>query len=328
MPVISLPPVPYHSTAVRPDWADLPAPARAAISARLGSPVVGASTAGGGFTSAFTGVLRTADGGSAFVKAARRGDQDYLAAGYAREAAVTAALPAGVPAARPRWTLEAAGYFVLCLDRIDGHMPTLPWQPADLDTVLAAWAAAAAALADPPPELPRLGLARLTDLIRTDLNWWTEIEAGRAPLPPGAPGERVAELAALERAVVGYADVPGLMHCDLRIDNVMLGGAGAPDRAWICDWNHLCHGPAWFDTATLLITAYASGLDADRLFADHPTAAGLPAEALDGALAAVSGYSLTRHGPTDASPHVRSHQRWTGERALAWLSARRAWVGW
>jgi hypothetical protein len=322
MPAISMPPVPYSATAVRPDWTHLPVSARNAISRRLGAPVVSANTARGGFTSAFTGVLRTADGGSAFVKAARLADQEYVASWYYREAAVTAALPAAVPAARPRWTMEAEGYFIICLDAIDGRMPGVPWNPAELDTVLDAWAVAAAALAEPPPALLGLGLVTLADLIRTDLSWWTEIAAGREPLPVGAPAHRVPELASLERAVLDYVDVPGLMHCDLRVDNVLLDAAG---RAWICDWNHLCRGPAWFDTVTLLITAFASGLDTDRLFAGHPTAAGLPAEALDGALAAVSGYCLTRRGPTGASPHVRGHQRWTGERALAWLSARRGW---
>jgi aminoglycoside phosphotransferase (APT) family kinase protein len=321
MPAISLPPVPYSVTAVRPDWADLPAAVRSAIATRLGGPVREARTARGGFTSAFTAVLETG-AGAAFVKAARLADQEYVAAWYAREAAVIAALPPEVPAPRVRWTLEAAGYFVLCLDAIDGRMPALPWTPPDLDAALDAWAAAAAALAEPPAALLALDPYPMADLIRADLNRWTEIDAGRAPLPAGAPAGRVRELAALERAAVRHADVPGLMHCDLRIDNVLLDAAG---RAWICDWNHLCRGPAWFDTVTLLITAYASGLDASGLLAAHPTAAGVPGEAIDGALAALSGYCLTRHGPTAASPHVRAHQRWTGERALDWLVERRGW---
>jgi aminoglycoside phosphotransferase (APT) family kinase protein len=322
MPANSLPPVPYDATAVRPDWADLPGAVRRAIEQRLGAPVTAASSAGGGFTRAFTSVLRTAGGGEAFVKAARLPDQGYIADWYAREAAITAALPATVPAARPRWTLAAEGYFVLCLDPIDGRMPRLPWEPAELAAALDAWATAADALREPPAALLAIGPPRLADLLRADLSWWTEMAAGRAPLPLGAPEDRVHELAALEQALIGYADVPALMHCDLRLDNVLIDPAG---RAWICDWNWLCHGPAWFDTATLLITAYASGLDADRLFAEHPTARGAPPDALDGALAALSGYCLTRRGPSDASPHIRTHQWWTGRRALDWLAARRGW---
>ena len=118
--------------------------------------------------------------------------------------------------------------------------------------------------------------------------------AGREPppeLPPWARA-RLPELVALESRLPAYADAAatGLIHCDLRVDNVLIDTAG---RAWICDWNWLCHGPAWFDLVGLLITGYASGLDADVAFAAHPAAAGAPPDALDVTLAALSGYFLT-----------------------------------
>ncbi|MGC1213041.1 MAG: aminoglycoside phosphotransferase family protein, partial [Micromonospora sp.] len=43
---ISLPPVPYDATAVRPDWSALPAGLRDAIAARLGGPPVAVRVAG------------------------------------------------------------------------------------------------------------------------------------------------------------------------------------------------------------------------------------------------------------------------------------------
>ena len=107
MRVVTLPEVPYGATAVRPDWADLPAAVRDAISARLGAPVATATSAGGGFTRAFAALLTTSAGERVFVKAAPL--EDPTAEWYAREAAVTAALPPEVPAARPRWTLAEAG---------------------------------------------------------------------------------------------------------------------------------------------------------------------------------------------------------------------------
>jgi hypothetical protein len=103
---VALPAVPYGATAVRPDWEDLPTAVRAAIAGRLG-PVASATSAGGGFTRAFAAVLQTVAGHSVFVKAAPI--TDPTADWYAREAAITAALPAGVPAPRPRWTLREAG---------------------------------------------------------------------------------------------------------------------------------------------------------------------------------------------------------------------------
>ncbi|SCG60338.1 phosphotransferase [Micromonospora inositola] len=335
MPAISLPPVPHDATAVRPDWAALPAGLRDAVAARLGGPPVAVRVAGAGFTRGFAAVLETADGTRAFLKAASLTGQRHLVDWYAHEAAVLARLPAGLPVPRPRWTLTEAGWYAVCLDAVDGAPPRLPWDPGELAATLAAYAEVAAALADPPPALVGLGLPRLADLARDDILCWGEVTAGREPapeLPPWARA-RLPELVALESRLPAYADAPpvgsghpptGLIHCDLRVDNVLIDTTG---RAWICDWNWLCHGPAWFDLASLLITGYASGLDADLAFATHPAAAGAPPDALDVTLAALSGYLLTSAaaGPSSASPHIRAHQRWSGDQALGWLAARRSW---
>jgi hypothetical protein len=143
-----LPEVSYRATAVRPNWPDLPESVREAISARLGGPVVAARSAGGGFTRAFAAVLETEGGFRAFIKAAPL--REPMAEWYARESSITAALPPIVAAARPRWTLTHAGYFVLCLDFVDGTVPALPWDPAELRAAVDAWTTAATALADPP----------------------------------------------------------------------------------------------------------------------------------------------------------------------------------
>jgi aminoglycoside phosphotransferase (APT) family kinase protein len=326
MRAISLPPTPYHAIAERPAWSDLPAELRTAIGDRLGATVAEATVSGGGFTRGFAATLRTVAGQRAFVKAARLADQRHLVDWYHREVAVTSALPAAVPAARPRWSLAAAGYYVICLDPIDGHIPTLPWRPAELTAALDAWARTAEALREPSAELLAVGLPRLADLLRADLSTWQWVAAGEEPMPPAPPAAAVhlRELVALEAALPAYADTTALTHCDLRVDNVIIDGSGA---AWICDWNWLCVGAPWFDTVMLLITAYASGLDADALFEAHPTAAGAPPEALDATLATLAGYALSRSTdpPTDASSHVRAHQRWTGGVAFDWLAARRAW---
>jgi aminoglycoside phosphotransferase (APT) family kinase protein len=324
MRAIALPTVPYDATAVRPAWSALPAALRDAISRRLGAPVVTARTAGAGFTRGFAAVLQTAAGDRAFVKAAPL--TAALATWYAREAAVTAALPLAVPAARPRWTLTAADHFALCLDAVDGRVPALPWDAGDLDAALVAWARAAEALREPAPELLAVGLPTLPELLRADLSCWSAIAAGDEPMPPAPPGTtgRLAELVALERALPDLAAGSGAVHGDLRLDNILIDRAGA---GWLCDWTWPCLGAPWFDTVTLLVTAYAGGSDADALLAAHPTAAGVPAEAIDGALAALGGYWLTRSadGPGEGSPHSRSHQRFSGTQAVAWLADRRGW---
>lgn len=326
MAVISVPPRPYDATAERPGWADLPTELRAAITARLGARVNWASTASGGFTRGFAAVLQTVAGDRAFVKAASLLDQRHLSDWYAREAAITAVLPAGLAAARPRWTLTAAGYFAICLDAIDGRMPGLPWVPAELEATLTAYATVADALRKPPADLAALGVPRLADLARADLAWWAELAAGREALPdiPAVARGRLAELAALEARLPGYADSTSMIHGDLRVDNVLLDASGA---AWLCDWTWLCFGPAWFDLAGLLVTAYASGLPATTLFDTHPAGYDAPGDGLDAALAALSGYWLVRAaaGPGTGSPHIRTHQRWSGEMSLAWLAERQGW---
>ena len=326
---ISVPPVRYDATAARPDWPELPTALRAAIETRLGAPVRAARTARGGFTQGFTALLETADGDRAFVKAASLAEQWHLCDWYAREAAVTAALPAGLPVPRPRWTLSAGDWYALCLEPIDARMPGLPWHPDELSATLTGYARLADALREPPAALLALHPPRLAELAREDLACWREIATGRTGLPAGAPAgvrERLADLVALEALLPGYAESGALIHGDLRLDNVLLDRAGT---AWFCDWNWFCFGPPWFDLATLLITGYASGLPVDALFADHPAARDAPPDGLDAALAALAGYSLCRaaSGAAASGAHhaLRAHQQWSGEQSWAWLAQRRGW---
>ncbi|GLW35441.1 phosphotransferase [Actinoplanes regularis] len=319
---ITLPDVPYDSTAVRPQWSDLPATVREAIAARLGAPVSAARSAGGGFTRAFAAVVQTEAGTSAFVKAAALSDP--TSQWYAREAAITAALPPEVTAARPLWTMTESDWFVLCLETVDGRLPALPWSQADLDTTLRTWSAAATALAYPSPQLLAAGLPSLPRILRDEMSWWSLIAKRREPMPEPArqtiAPSRLSELAGLERALPELAAGDGMLHGDLRLDNVLIDRDG---RAWLCDWTWPCLGAPWFDTVTLLVSAYASGLETDAVL----RAWGAPDEGVDGALAALSGYWLVRAGggPSSASPHSRQHQRFSGLQALAWLAERRGW---
>ncbi|WP_089249561.1 phosphotransferase [Asanoa hainanensis] len=327
--MLATPPFAYDATARRPSWADLSGDLRNAIETRLGAPVVAAHTAGAGFTSGFAALLSTAAGDQVFVKAARSADQRHLCDWYAHEALVSAALPATVRAPRPLWTLATPDFFVLCAEAVPGRTPGLPWSAAELSVTLDTWAEAAAALADPPQALLDLGLPALAPMLADEFGGWRWMVDGRVPVPPAAEPaarDRMRELAALEAEAPALVATAGreLTHCDLRLDNVIIDEAG---QAWLCDWNWLCHGPAWFDTAVLLITAHAGGLDADKLWSTHSTAADAPEGALDATLAALSGYFLTRGAapPNDAAPTVRAHQTWHGEVALDWLYLRQGW---
>jgi aminoglycoside phosphotransferase (APT) family kinase protein len=319
---ISLPDVPYGATAVRPGWSDLPESLRRSVAARLGAPVTEVRSAGGGFTRAFAALITTADGTTGFVKAAPL--QDPTSDWYAREAYLTSHLPAEVAAPRPLWTMVESDYFAVCLEPVDGHVPALPWSPPELTAALTAWRAAADALATPSRELLEAGVPPLSDILRGEMSWWSRIAEGREPMPRTAHGTvaptRLAHLARLEQQLPALTAGDALMHGDLRVDNVLIDRSG---RALLCDWTWPARGAAWFDTVTLLVTAFASGLDADSYLEGWDA----PAEGVDGALAALAGYWLVRAdgGPSSASPHSRQHQRFSGEQALAWLAARRGW---
>jgi hypothetical protein len=317
---ISLPEVAYGATAVRSQWSDLPLTLRSAIGAQLGGEVGRVRPAGGGFTRAFAAVVTTVGGERAFVKAAPV--TDPTADWYAREAAVTAALPVGVPAARPLWVRREAGWFVLGLEALDARVPGLPWVPGELAAALRAWRVSAAALAEPPEALRAVGLPGLPEIVRGEMSWWSEFSFRGRTLPP-APAwvpSRLGELVELEQALPALVGGGGVLHGDLRVDNVLLDAGGA---AWLCDWTWPCLGAPWFDAVTLLVSAFASGLDADALVTQWDA----PADGVDGALAALGGYWLERAagGPSSASPHSRQHQRFSGTQALAWLAARRGW---
>jgi hypothetical protein len=330
-----LPDVSYRATAVRPQWSDLPESLREAIGAHLGGPIAAAHSAGGGFTRAFAAVVETTAGFRAFIKAAPL--REPIAGWYARESSITAALPPAVAAARPRWTMTDSGYFVLCLDYVDGRIPSLPWVPAELEAAVSAWTTAAAALAEPPLS----GLPLLPDIVRDEMSVWSSgtvsppldrlstdrlstdrlstgrLSSDRLPFDR-LPSDRLSDLVALERLLPDAVAGTGMLHGDLRIDNVLIDRSGA---AWICDWTWPCLGAPWFDLVTLLVTAYASGAEADRFLT------GAPAEGVDAALAGLAGYWLARAAgpPSSASPHSRQHQAYSGRAALSWLAARRGW---
>lgn len=111
------------------------------------------------------------------------------------------------------------------------------------------------------------------------------------PLPAGMPGwalEHLADIARLEAPVsVATTDAQGIMHFDLRPDNVIMVGG----QAVILDWNWARPGPAAADTVMLLLPAFGQ-FDVDTLVAAHPTMCGLGKDVIDGILAALGGFMI------------------------------------
>ncbi|HEX6684465.1 MAG TPA: phosphotransferase, partial [Candidatus Limnocylindrales bacterium] len=272
--------------------------------------ITDAQVTGTGFTAGFAALLTTASGERFFVKAAPLSEP--ASQWYAREAALTSELPLGVPSARLLWSERLAGYFVLCLEAIEGaRVPSLPWDPAELDAALDALAAANKALSSPPAALIDLKPDPWSEVLDGTLDKWRTS-------PPDHP--QAALFASLEaRFDEATRDSKQLMHCDLRLDNIVLDTAG---KAWICDWNFLSYGPPWLDALTLLVSAEASGLDPDPLFWAHPVSAEVTPELLDSALAAMLGYYLHSSSQPEipTSPNIRSHQRYYASLTSRWLA--------
>jgi hypothetical protein len=315
--------VPYDATAIRTGWETLPEPVRATVVKELGGEPADIRMAGGGFSGGFAARVRSESGAELFVKAAGA-DRSWALAAYRQEARVNTALPAGVPAPRLEFAADFDDWTVLGFEAVDGRAPTLPMSPRDLDLMLAAWARAAAALTPAPQALLDLGVqaAPIDDKLR-QFTGVTEGRQDRFFVPKVLEG-RISDLAKLESGIEKAMESDAVMHFDLRPDNMILGS----DQAWICDWNWVqVHSP-WFDTACLLVAAHGDGHDADALFWNHPTAAGVTPEELDTALASITGYYLGESAGDpipDVSPYIRKHQRWSGLAAADWLANRRGW---
>lgn len=311
--------VPHGATALRPEWTDLPDSLRTHIEERLGSPVSAVANQGSGFTPGFASRLAYGRGESAFVKAASSANSPVIADCYQAEARIVPRLPDGVPTPRVRWTSEHEGWVVLCFDDVPGQPPARPWGATELARVLTALTPMAEALTPGPPDLvvPALG-----DWLADDFGYWRQV----ASTGPDAPDPQIAELATLEDQALDALSGDSVVHCDLRDDNVIMGDDG---QVWICDWNWPSRGAAWLDLLTLLISARGDGYDGDALFSAHPLGANVDPEAVDAALAGLSGYFTRSSVEPDVpgSPHLRTHQAWYAQACLSWLAVRRKWVG-
>jgi hypothetical protein len=144
-------------------WEELPAAVRQALQARLGSPVIHAATQPGGFSPGLAARLRLADGRRVFLKAAGPDPDPHTPALHRTEAQVTANLPPTAPSPRLLWAYDQDGWVALAFEDVQGKLPTLPWQPGELQRVLEVVAELATMLTPAPVAAPsvatRLGEA-------------------------------------------------------------------------------------------------------------------------------------------------------------------------
>jgi Phosphotransferase enzyme family len=313
--------IPVRSTAQRPHWQQLPVEVRLLIEDLAGAAVVGAESAGTGFTPGFASRLDLADGRSVFVKAASSADDALhgwpLSDAYREEVRKLAALPAGIGAPPVLWhrDIEVSGlqWILVGFEYVEGTPPRRPWRRKQLQLVLDKLTAIAEPLSVVPPELDldpisveivagyadRLAVVRARD---GDSEWLHVVDRLCADAVERTGGDSV-------------------VHLDLRDDNVLMGTDG---RVWIVDWNWPVVGAPWVDLVCVLLSARGDGIDVEPLLARHPLAHGVAAESIDSLLAVLwSFWATTVDAPgPESSPFLRHHQRWYLDATEEWLRDR------
>lgn len=245
----------YRATSERIGYQDLPEDVRETIAEVVGCGVAQASPpVTSGFTRAYAGQVRLANGRRVFVKATGP-DLEIPLKALRREAEVLAAAGDLLPAVpMVHHATCPGGGAVLVLRYVDGHLPGYPWSDEDVTLVREACEQVASV---PAAEVAELAPGRLaTDLIDAQLRA-TLAEGLKLPedftgLPAWLPRrhDQVIELARGAERLVG----DHVNHFDLRPDNIIIGrldGAG-PRRAYFLDWNWFTLGPGWCDWAGLL----------------------------------------------------------------------------
>ncbi|MEV6118250.1 phosphotransferase [Streptomyces sp. NPDC052109] len=309
------------ATGVRPPWEDLPAAVRDAVGEVLGAPVVRSQTQRGGFSPGVAARVRTAAGGTGFVKAVSAEANPHSPGLHRREARNAAALPAAVPAPRLLGTYDDGTWVALVFEEVRGRQPCVPWRPDELRRVLDAVTVLGRTGTPCPLDVPPVA-----EDLAEDFSGWRRLlggEAGDVRDRLGAwTAGHLADLAALEARWAEGASGDTLAHADLRADNVLL----TPDGGVVfVDWPHALRAAPWFDLLIMLPCVRAQGgPDPDEVFTAHPLGRDAEPDAVTAALAALTGYFLrsSLNPAPSGLPTLRPFQRAQGDVALEWLRNR------
>ncbi|GGU95295.1 hypothetical protein GCM10010260_33390 [Streptomyces filipinensis] len=309
------------ATGIRAPWEDLPAAVRHAVGEMLGAPVVRARTQRGGFSPGVAARVRTAAGGTGFVKAVSAEANPHSPGLHRREARNAAALPAAVPAPRLLGTYDDGTWVALVFEEVAGRQPHVPWRPDELRRVLDAVTVLGRTGTPCPLDVPSVA-----DDLAEDFSGFRRLldgEAGDVRDRLGAQAAaRLPDLAALEARWAEGASGDTLAHGDLRADNVLLTADGG---VVFVDWPHALRAAPWFDLLVMLPCVRAQGgPDPEEVFTAHPLGRDADPDAVTAALAALTGYFLrsSLNPPPPGLPTLRPFQRAQGEAALEWLGKR------
>lgn len=307
------------ATGVRHHWADLPDTVRNAVQDILGAPVVEARSQSGGFSPGVAARVRLADGRRAFVKAVSAEVNPDSPDQHRAEARNTAALPPHAPVPKLLGSCDDGTCVALVLEDVEGRQPRVPWDPAELERVLAAVGDLTHALTPAPVDAPPAA-GRKTTMFT---GWRTLHAAGdTAGLDPWV-ARRLGALAELESGWEEPATGDSLAHGDLRADNILL----TEDRVVFVDWPHAVRAAPWFDLLTMLpCVAAQGGPDPEATFTAHPLGRDADPAGATAVLAALAGYFVAHslHPDPPGLPTLRAFQAAQGAAAVDWLRRRLA----
>lgn len=302
-------------------WEQTAEPVREAIESIAGGKVVESIGQTGGFSPGLAARLRLDNGGWAFAKAANTAREPMAPLLNRAEIKVVERLPSTVPAPAFLGSYDDGDWVALVFEDIDGHQPTLPWLPDELDRVLAGLAELAETLTPAPIELDQV----IGNPVMPVFDGWRDVSNNPPKLDllrsdwPWAAGH-LDTLLELEAEFPAVAGGNTLLHCDLRADNILL----IDDRVLFVDWAGACVGAAHIDLLFMLPSMAMHGVDAEAVVTKHPVTRELPDRTIDASLAAVAGYFVARSTlpPPTNLPTIRDFQRAQGIAVVDWLAAR------
>ncbi len=160
-----------------------------------------------------------------------------------REAHIAACLPANAPAPALLHTLDDGEWITLVFEEVDGRHPHEPWQADELARVFAA----IRALGDLEPRRALPPVARQYGEMFT--GWRMLVREGPDAVTDGWCRAHLEDLAVAEALWEAMSVGPGLIHGDVRSDNVLFTEDGS---VTFVDWTSTCTGAAWFEVVLML----------------------------------------------------------------------------
>lgn len=314
----------------KPTWSDVPDKVRRETERRLGSRVVRATIAYGGYAASATFRLRLANGKRAFFKAGYPPPAGSAAVfPVDREAKRYAALAPVVGDWMPRYfgSYRREKWHVLLMEDL-GPATIPPWTAAKTRAAARSYArfhrsTLGAALPRWLPRTQHAGfggywrrLAKLGELDGTASLAKKRADEAREWLDVAIP-----VLIARERDLASARRPFALLHFDTRSDNIRL----VRDRLVMFDWPFACVGPAEFDTVAFAQAVAAdAGPAPERVLAWYEELLPLRPREIDASLAGVAGLFAHRawQPPLPGLPRLRSAQRRQLKASLAWAARR------